>query len=613
MPGNPLLSTKSLTYYHKDVKAIDRVNFELYPGEIHALIGNHGEGKTMLCQLIAGAIEPDQGIVSVERSVERYNGKDSLEVVWKTPAIYEQLTVGENLVLGTQKGWMRIFGTESGMIRAAQKWLRQIEVDLPAHKKAYTLSLSDKVVLSILRRLYRKPKVLILDQALENLAPKSMKKLTGLLREYADRGNAILWVTHNLDVVSWLADRLSIFRKGTIIFTEVTTGLVRNNLIELCYAHLTDDEDSSVMKETSFHDMLYYMDAMLQKLPLPIIMIDKDDDVVYSNLVAKNFLHEEFSGKNSISEVFSLLGLERFNELLREHSEKGESINATHPVILFGRAYVFNIRIQYISDDAPEGGRILILEDVTMEENIREQANLSANLSALGLLAAGVSHEINNPLGIIENYASYLSTEVDELDSVQAIKQIREEVQEIHRITNNLKAFSGSDAVESEIFDICESISYLITLLRFEADKRKVAILWQAPGREILVDASRAEIRQVLLNLFNNSFDALTQDGFIKVTLDTVNGEIVLQIEDNGAGITFENPADIFLPFNSSKKATGTNHGLGLSIVYNLIQRHKGRIAVENLQPNGCRFTIYFPQVLTKGKGVLKDNTGMGG
>ncbi len=600
MPANPLLSTKSLTYYHKDVKAIDRVNFELYPGEIHALIGNHGEGKTLLCQLLSGDIEPDQGLISLQRSVEQGKGRDSLEVVWKAPAIYEQLTVGENLVLGTQDGWRRVFATENAMIRKAQRWLEKIEVELPAHKKAYTLSLSDKVVLNILRRLYRRPKVLILDQALENLAPKSMKKLTGLLREHADRGNAVLWVTHNLDVVSWLADRLSIFRQGKIIFTEVTTGLVRNNLIELCYAHLTDDEDSSVMKETSFHDMLYYMDAMLQKLPLPIIMIDKNDNVVYSNLVAKNFLHEEFSGVNSIIEVFTLLGLTRFIELLKEHVIKGESINATHPVTLFGMAYVFNIRVQYISDDAPEGGRIIMLEDVTMEENIREQANLSANLSALGLLAAGVSHEINNPLGIIENYASYLASEVRGGDSVQAVKQIREEVQEIHRITNNLKAFSGTDAVESEIFDISESVNYLITLLRFEAKKREVDILWEAPGRAILVDASRAEIRQVLLNLFNNSFDALENNGFIKVALGTESDEIILAIEDNGCGIPFENPADIFMPFNSTKKSTGTNHGLGLSIVYNLIQRHKGRISVENLQPRGCRFTMCFPLVSSR-------------
>ncbi len=600
MLANPLLSTKSLTYYHKDIKAIDRVNFELYPGEIHALIGNHGEGKTLLCQLLSGDIEPDQGLISLQRSVEQGNGRDSLEVVWKAPAIYEQLTVGENLVLGTQDGWRRVFATENAMIRKAQRWLEKIDVELPAHKKAYTLSLSDKVVLSILRRLYRRPKVLILDQALENLAPKSMKKLTSLLREHADRGNAVLWVTHNLDVVSWLADRLSIFRQGKIIFTEVTTGLVRNNLIELCYAHLNDDEDSAVMKETSFHDMLYYMDAMLQKLPLPIIMIDKNDSVVYSNLVAKNFLHEEFSGANSIMDVFSSLGLTRFIELLKEHVIKGESINATHPVILFGMAYVFNIRVQYISDEAPEGGRIIILEDVTMEENIREQANLSANLSALGLLAAGVSHEINNPLGIIENYASYLASEVRGGDSVQAVRQIREEVQEIHRITNNLKAFSGTDAVESEIFDISESVNYLITLLRFEAKKREVDILWEAPGRAILVDASRAEIRQVLLNLFNNSFDALESNGFIKVTLDTEADDIILAIEDNGCGIPFENAADIFMPFNSTKKSTGTNHGLGLSIVYNLIQRHKGRIAVENLQPRGCRFTISFPLVNSK-------------
>ncbi len=592
MPGKPLLYTKSLTHYIKDVIAIDRINFELYAGEIHALIGNHGEGKTLFCQLISRNIENDHGVIYIEKK----NRQESLEVVWKSPAIYEQLTVGENLVLGTQQGWGRIFTTEASMLRKAEAWLKAVDIDLPVYDRAYTLSVSDKVVLSILRRLYRNPRVLILDQALENLAPRVLKKLTGLLREHADRGNAILWVTHKLDVVSWLADRLSIFRQGKIIFTEVTTGLVRNNLIELCYAHLSDDEDSSVMKETSFHDMLYYMDAMLQKLPLPILMIDKNDYVVYSNLVAKNFLHEEFRDKLSLYTVFARLGLTRFGELLREHSAGGESINAVHPVSLFGTAYVFNIRIQYISDDSPEGGRIIMLEDVTSEEGIREQANLSANLSALGLLAAGVSHEINNPLGIIENYASYLASEVVGADPTQAIKQIREEVQEIHRITNNLKAFSGRDGVESEVFDICESVSHLVNLLRFEADKRRVSIYWNEPGREMLINASRAEIRQVLLNLVNNSFEALSENGVISVILSSTEDTVVLAIEDNGSGIPFDNPADVFLPFNSSKKSTGGNHGLGLSIVYNLVQRHNGRINVENIEPCGCRFTVTFPR-----------------
>lgn len=231
---------------------------------------------------------------------------------------------------------------------------------------------------------------------------------------------------------------------------------------------------------------------------------------------------------------------------------------------------------------------------------LQEQLILSDKLASVGLLAAGVAHEINNPLEIIYNDLRYIKHEFPGQELHESLDNIYEEISAITSIVSNLHSFSDNRKRIDEEIDLNELIRNILTLIKHSARYKQITIQFEPFEEAITIHANKNEMKQVILNLLKNSFEAMSSGGkiFIRTTQVQQNGSHFVQIAftDTGPGIQIENPNDIFLPFYSTKKGREDNLGLGLSVSYGIITKYRGTISVKNLDSSGCQFIINVPQ-----------------
>lgn len=221
-------------------------------------------------------------------------------------------------------------------------------------------------------------------------------------------------------------------------------------------------------------------------------------------------------------------------------------------------------------------------------------------LTAVGRLAAGVAHEVNNPLATISTYAqmiirrSDLPEDVSDkmqtvLDEIQRIQTQLRNLLDLSRIQSPMKTEVNPNAIVREI----------AALVRFEANTRGMELTLELCPEERVILADGAGVKQVVWNLLRNALDAQEKGGTIRVrTICTGPGTgtacYLLEVEDSGPGIPEADLPFIFEPFFSTKEV-GEGTGLGLSIVFNIVKDHDGNIEAQNLSPNGCRFRVAFP------------------
>jgi signal transduction histidine kinase len=261
---------------------------------------------------------------------------------------------------------------------------------------------------------------------------------------------------------------------------------------------------------------------------------------------------------------------------------------------------IANIKILPIYDGAFLIGNITIIEDVSKQEMLRQQVILSEKLASVGILAAGVAHEINNPLEIIYNHLNFMKFHIDKEKMYETIANIEEELTDIKKIVSNLISFSDSNKLVNEEFELNGLIASIINLIRFNAKNKRIRIEYIPAEHPIHLNANMNEIKQVVLNLLKNSFEASVGGGEICIHTSSVQMEgrpyACIVFKDDGIGIEDENPDNIFLPFYSTKKGNDANLGLGLSVSYGIVKKYKGNISVKNLKGSGCEFTITLPQ-----------------
>ena len=189
---------------------------------------------------------------------------------------------------------------------------------------------------------------------------------------------------------------------------------------------------------------------------------------------------------------------------------------------------------------------------------------------------------------------------IDKEKLYETISNIEEELQDIKQIVSNLISFSDSNKVVNEEFELNGLIGSILHLIRFNTKNKKIVIEYTPADHPIHLNANVNEIKQVVLNLLKNSFEASDDGGRICIHTSCLEIDDMpfacISFKDDGLGIEDENPDNIFLPFYSTKKGNDANFGLGLSVSYGIIKKYNGNISVRNLKDSGCEFTITLPQ-----------------
>ncbi|MEA1966628.1 MAG: ATP-binding protein [Thermodesulfobacteriota bacterium] len=224
-------------------------------------------------------------------------------------------------------------------------------------------------------------------------------------------------------------------------------------------------------------------------------------------------------------------------------------------------------------------------------------------MAALGKMAAGVAHEINNPLGIISNKAGWMKDLLDEEEFKQsenyqeyseALQKIEEHVERAGKVTHNMLGFARTMEPATERININEVLNQTMDFLNHHAEINNVKIETEYDDSIPAIKSDRSQLQQVFLNIINNAIDAIDKQGIIYVKTYKQDGKLVVTIKDTGQGIPENLVNKIFDPFFTTKEK-GEGTGLGLSITYKIIVQLGGNISVKSEKNKGTMFTIILP------------------
>ena len=244
-----------------------------------------------------------------------------------------------------------------------------------------------------------------------------------------------------------------------------------------------------------------------------------------------------------------------------------------------------------------QGLYILVAHDVServaMENALREKDRLAA----LGMLAAGVAHEVNTPITGISSYAQMLLEETSQSDPHYAIlKKVERQTFRAARIVNNLLEFARKRPSDPKPVAVAPLISESLDLLGDRLGRRHIEVDWTPPGEKLQVMGCDDELQQVLTNLILNALDAMSETGGrLTVTADSDASTLTLRVKDTGPGIPADKLEMIFQPFYSTKLNRGGT-GLGLSISYEIVRRHGGDLRVASQPGEGACFLVELPR-----------------
>jgi two-component system NtrC family sensor kinase len=327
---------------------------------------------------------------------------------------------------------------------------------------------------------------------------------------------------------------------------------------------------------------------------------------------------QEFVGR-TLYDIFNQKSADFHMEWLREVKETGKVRSKRHPVGIGDQEFWFSTSIVGIKD---ESGEIfayeIISRNITGRKAIEDRMINVEKLASIGTLAAGVAHEINNPMAVILGFAEHLLEKTESLPEVHDNLQIIEdEALRCKKIVENLLTFARVPEVSETTSEINGLLEKTLAVVKNTLLTKKIRLETSLAPSLPRVKGDPQELQQVFINLVNNAADAMRDGGTLKVvtTLNPDHKRVAIEFIDTGAGIPREVQAKIFDPFFTTKK-TGLGTGLGLSMSYGIITKFGGNIiftsypAEEYPDKHGTTFTVYLAIISDAEAGTAETEPG---
>ncbi len=240
-------------------------------------------------------------------------------------------------------------------------------------------------------------------------------------------------------------------------------------------------------------------------------------------------------------------------------------------------------------------GSIMIVEDISSRVQLEEQLQISEKMASIGLLAAGVAHEVNTPLTGISSFTQMLleSAEPDD-PSTHVLEKIERQTFRAAKIVNGLLNLARPAQVDSGPCDVNVVINDVLSLLEHQLRTGSIQVRKELAASAPMVQGIEHKLQQVFLNLFLNARDAMPSGGWLTIATREDRGGAVVEVADTGSGIPADLLSRIYDPFFTTKEI-GKGTGLGLSITYGIVQEHGGTITCDSQLGQGTRFTIRLP------------------
>jgi len=261
-----------------------------------------------------------------------------------------------------------------------------------------------------------------------------------------------------------------------------------------------------------------------------------------------------------------------------------------------GKRLIVNLSVIPLrSSTLEDSGSLIVLDDITEKVGLEDQLLQAEKLSSIGLLAAGIAHEVNTPIAGISSYTQMLLKETPDSDKRKhVLEKIEKQTFRAAEIISGLLNFSRLHGSEFRELDINRLINESLALLGHQLESNHIRVESQFDASLPPVYGNTGKLQQVFVNLFLNARDAMPSGGELAVQTGMDGSMVVIDISDTGAGIPQENLKRIFDPFFTTK-AMGKGTGLGLAVTYGIIQEHGGGILVNSQSGKGTHFRLKLP------------------
>jgi two-component system NtrC family sensor kinase len=384
---------------------------------------------------------------------------------------------------------------------------------------------------------------------------------------------------------------------------------IRN--IEL-YQHTKDTSINLAVEVASrtkeIEEQKRFTEKIIDSLPVSLYVVDSDMQIVawnHSREVGIGINRDEAIGRN----VFKVLAKQPRAQLYSEFMDvfrSGNIVQFEQDSFSNGQKKVWKIsKIPMRVDNAEVSHVITVGEDVTEQKKMNEAVVHAEKLASIGRLAAGVVHEINNPLATIAACAEALVSRIAEIqnseiqdDYKEYLQIIKDEAFRCKTITNSLLEFSHQRQAEKIQCDINQIIDQTLLLLKHHPKIGKMKIVRELDSSIGSVFVNEGQMKQIFIALISNAYDAMEQNGELTIRTKLQESElernICAEFIDNGAGISASILSKIFDPFFTTKEI-GRGTGLGLSVCYGIVTDHGGKIEVDSLEGKGSTFRVLLP------------------
>ena len=345
-----------------------------------------------------------------------------------------------------------------------------------------------------------------------------------------------------------------------------------------------------------------FNESIIESINVGLLAVDLDGRVTRLNSALEHMLdlRRDASIGRRVEDLFSEDFADTLKQVLGKQGwrlQEIRNIYKLHTATRTNRALILNIALAPLQDGQEQTGALVVVEDVTTRISLEEQLQQREKLSSIGLLAAGVAHEVNTPLTGVSSYTQMLLGMLNDNDPKRALLQkVRTQAERASDIVNNLLNFSRTGSAEQfAAVNVARVMDDTLQLLEPQLRRNQIEIVRSYADDAPEVYGNAGKLQQVFTNLLLNARDAIPDGGRIVVATSTADdGSLIAEISDTGIGIAPENVAKIYDPFYTTK-GVGQGTGLGLAVTYGIVQEHTGRISVDSTPGHGTTFRITLP------------------
>ncbi len=345
------------------------------------------------------------------------------------------------------------------------------------------------------------------------------------------------------------------------------------------------------MARRSLKDIRVLTSTILDQTPVGLIATDSEFKIGQANEAARAILLQQNELKGNIKEISCLTPIigDLSSGIQKVEKEICCQFLETRQVPLLVNASAIP------DEDGHPLGYLFVLTDMTRIRELEVELRRNERLASLGRLAAGIAHELRNPLSSIKGFAAILGNKVKDDEKAKEIALVMQrEVERLNRVISGLLEFARPPVLKKKRVLISDIVRHSVNLVEDEARTRGVEIRIKGESRDIYVNVDPDHFAQILLNLFLNALQSMENGGTLKVRIHEYSGKVAILVADTGHGIPPDQLSRIFDPYFTTKS---TGVGLGLAIVHKLVEAHGGSIRVFSTPGSGTRFLIRIPGI----------------